>query len=333
MTITVEISSVDLAVVRLPILMYHYVRPNSKRMSERHHILSLDLFDQQLDLMAKKYDFILGSDLLALDKDNAALENKIWLTFDDGYRDCIDYVMQKKKKKGATATVFIPTEAIFERKLLDVTKIHLLLSSSKSVGEIISASRQYYLDANFESDVGESFDQLYTRYGFPNVYNDSDNHFVKNLFQKLSPIWVRKQFLDHIYRLFVQRSESSWADELYMSPDDVSYLSENGIEFGTHGHSHEWLANLPDEDQANELTKSFQFLDTVTDSRTNRLIAYPFGSYSETTLEIARSLGVKIGVVHRGARFAELNSDATEHLELDRIDIMFFDKFMNGEFN
>ena len=67
MTIAVEISSVDLVVVRLPILMYHYVRPNSKRMSERHHILSLDLFDQQLDLMAKKYDFILGNDLLALD--------------------------------------------------------------------------------------------------------------------------------------------------------------------------------------------------------------------------------------------------------------------------
>ena len=118
-----------------------------------------------------------------------------------------------------------------------------------------------------------------------------------------------------------------------MSPDDVSYLSENGIESGTHGLSHESLANLPVKDQVNELTKSFQFLDTVTDLRTNRLIAYPFGSDSEKTLEIARSLGVKIGVVHRGAKLAELSNDASEHLELDRIDIMFFDKFMNGEFD
>ena len=319
--------------MKLPILMYHYVRPNSKRMSERHNVLDLDLFDQQLDLMAEKFDFVLGNDLLALDQDGAALENKIWLTFDDGYRDCIDYVLPSLLKKRATATVFIPTEAIFERKLLDVTKIHLLLSSSNSVDEIITASRQYYLDANFESDVGESFDQLYLKYGTPNVYNDSDNHFVKNLFQKLSPILVRKQFLDHIFKLFVKRSESSWVDELYMSPDDVSYLAENGIEFGTHGHSHEWLANLPVEDQVKELTKSFQFLDTVTDSKTNRLIAYPFGSYSEETLEIARSLGVQIGVVHRGAKLAHLDFDVTEHLELDRIDIMFFDKFMNGEFN
>jgi peptidoglycan/xylan/chitin deacetylase (PgdA/CDA1 family) len=73
-------------------------------------------------------------------------------------------------------------------------------------------------------------------------------------------------------------------------------------------------------------------LDTVTDSRKNRLIAYPFGSYSEVTFKIARSLGVKVGVVHRGARFAEVDTKAPDQLELDRIDIMFFDKFMNGEF-
>ena len=312
--------------------MYHYVRPNGMRISERHHVLDLNLFDQQLEVMAQKYTFVLGNDLLTVGDDSSSLENKIWLTFDDGYRDCVDYVMPSLLKRKATATIFIPTEAIFERKLLDVTKIHLLLSSTESVGDIISTSRQCYSDANFENVVGKSFDQLYEEYGVPNIYNDSDNHFIKNLFQKLAPISVRKQFLDSIFKFFVSRSESSWVDELYMTPDDVSYLAENGIEFGTHGHSHEWLANLPAEDQDTELTKSFQFLDTVTDSRTNRLIAYPFGSYSEMTLNIARSLGVKIGVVHRGARFAELDSSA-EHLELDRIDIMFFDKFINGEFD
>jgi len=317
--------------MRFPILMYHYVRPNGMRLSERHHVLDLDLFDQQLEVMAQKFEFILGKDLLAISDDSSALENKIWLTFDDGYRDCVDYVLPSLLKRKATATIFLPTEAIFERKLLDVTKIHLLLSSTESVGDIISASRQCYSDANFENVVGKSFDQLYEEYGVPNIYNDSDNHFIKNLFQKLAPIEVRKQFLDHVFKFFVSRSESSWVDELYMSPDDVSYLTENGIEFGTHGHSHEWLANLSAEDQATELSKSFQFLDAVTDSRTNRLIAYPFGSYSETTLNIARSLGIKIGLVHRGARFAELDSSA-EHLELDRIDIMFFDKFMNREF-
>ena len=319
--------------MRLPILMYHYVRPNSERLSERHNVLDLELFDQQLEVMTKKYEFVLGNDLLSLEKDGSTLQKKIWLTFDDGYRDCIKHVLPSLLKRNATATIFIPTEAIFERRLLDVTKIHLLLASGASVGEIIAAARQYYSDAKLEDAVGESFDQLYKKHGVPNIYNDSENHFVKNLFQKLAPISIRKSFLDQIFRMFVTRSESSWVDDLYMTPDDVSYLAENGIEFGTHGHSHEWLANLPFEDQVTELTKSFKFLDTVTDSKSNRLIGYPFGSYSAETLEIVRSLGVKIGVVHRGAKLAQIDLDATEHLELDRIDIMFFDKFINGEFD
>ena len=93
--------------------MYHYVRPNGMRMSERHHVLDLDLFDQQLDVMAKKYEFILGNDLLALDNDASALENKIWLTFDDGYRDCVDYVLPLFIKKRVSATIFFSQQRQF----------------------------------------------------------------------------------------------------------------------------------------------------------------------------------------------------------------------------
>ncbi len=101
--------------MRFPILMYHYVRPNGMRMSERHHVLDLDLFDQQLEVMARKFEFILGNDLLAVGDDGSALENKIWLTFDDGYRDCVDYVLPSFLEKGVIGTFYIPTEAIFER--------------------------------------------------------------------------------------------------------------------------------------------------------------------------------------------------------------------------
>ena len=236
-------------------------------------------------------------------------------------------------KRGATGTVFVPTGAIFERKLLDVTKIHLLLSSVENVSEIISATKQYYLDADIESVIGETFDELYKKFAYVNAYNDADNHFVKNLFQKLAPINIRKSLLDEIFGQFVERSESSWVDELYMSPDDVSHLVENGIEIGTHGHTHEWLANLSAEDQVSELTKSIKILDSVTKSNKTRLIGYPFGSYSEVTLNILRNLGIKLGVVHRGAKLAYVEPGAADLLELDRIDIMFFDKFINGEFD
>ena len=319
--------------VKLPILMYHYVRPNSKRMSERHNVLDVDLFDQQLDLMAKKYDFILGNDLLALDKDNAALENKIWLTFDDGYRDCIDYVLPSLLARKATGTFYIPTEAIFERKLLDVNKIHILLSGQATPKEIVKIAREVFLEMGLEEVVKISFDALFAKHGVANLWNDNETEFIKKLFQKLIPTEIRKKYLANVFNQLVKRSESSWVDELYLSPEDVQTLVECGMEVGSHGHSHEWLAEMTLDGQQDELTKSFMYLDNAVKYGKSRSMCCPFGSYNDDTLDILRSLNVQTAVLNRQQKYADFEVGTTDLLELDRIDIMFFDKFMNGEFD
>jgi len=319
--------------MKLPILMYHYVRPNGKRMSERHKVLDLDLFDEQVDVMAQKYEFILGTDLLTLDSDTSAMENKIWLTFDDGYRDCVDYVLPSFLKKGVIGTFYIPTEAIFERKLLDVNKIHILLSGRVSPKEIVKLAEQYFLDAGLDETLGITFNDLFVIYGVANLWNDAETEFIKKLFQKVIPIDIRKKYLSKVFDQLVDRSESSWVDEFYLSPDDVQTLVDNGMEVGSHGHSHEWLAEMTVERQRDELTKSFAHLDNKGDNACARAVCYPFGSYNEDTISILRSLDVKTAVLNRGQRFANINVNASDLLELDRIDIMFFDKFINGEFD
>jgi peptidoglycan/xylan/chitin deacetylase (PgdA/CDA1 family) len=313
--------------------MYHYVRPNGKRMSERHKVLDLDLFDEQVDVMAQKYEFILGTDLLTLDSDTSAMENKIWLTFDDGYRDCVDYVLPSFLKKGVIGTFYIPTEAIFERKLLDVNKIHILLSGRVSPKEIVKLAEQYFLDAGLDETLGITFNDLFVIYGVANFWNDAETEFIKKLFQKVIPIDIRKKYLSKVFDQLVDRSESSWVDEFYLSPDDVQTLVDNGMEVGSHGHSHEWLAEMTVERQRDELTKSFAHLDNKGDNACARAVCYPFGSYNEDTISILRSLDVKTAVLNRGQRFANINVNASDLLELDRIDIMFFDKFINGEFD
>ncbi len=313
--------------------MYHYVRPNGMRMSERHHVLDLDLFDQQLDVMAKKYEFILGNDLLALDNDASALENKIWLTFDDGYRDCIDYVLPSFLEKGVIGTFYIPTEAIFERKLLDVNKIHILLSSRATPKEIVRIAGELYSELSLEADLEISFDELFARHGVANLWNDGETEFIKKLFQKLLPTEIRKKYLTNVFDQFSERSESSWVDEFYMTPDDVQTLIDNGMEVGSHGHSHEWLAEMTVDRQHDELTKSFAHLDSVVNDGKVRSMCCPFGSYNDDTLNILRSLDVRIGVLNRIETYAKFEPGAADLLELDRIDIMFFDKFINGEFD
>lgn len=319
--------------MKLPILMYHYVRPNSERMSERHNVLDLELFDQQLDVMAQKYEFILGNDLLTVGDDISALENKIWLTFDDGYRDCIDYVLPSLLKRKATGTFYIPTQAIFERKLLDVNKIHILLSGRVTPKEIVKLADQYFSEAGLEEILNITFNDLFAKFGVANLWNDRETEFIKKLFQKIIPTDIRKKYLASVFDQLTERSESSWVDELYLSPDDVQTLVENGMEIGSHGHSHEWLAEMTFERQLDELTKSFAHLDNAINDGKSRSMCCPFSSYNDNTLSILRSLKIRIGVLNRIETYAEVEVGAAEYLELDRIDIMFFDKFINGEFD
>ena len=318
--------------MNLPILMYHYVRPNNKRMSERHHVLDLDLFDRQLDLLAEKYDFVLGNDLLTLNKDGAALKNKIWLTFDDGYKDCIDYVLPRLLSIDARATFYLPTEAIFERKLLDVNKIHILLSSTKTPAQIVNISSEVFNELKFSRVVNESFDDLYRRFGIANAWNDGETEFLKKLFQKILPADLRRQLLAEVFAQVVSRSESSWVDEFYLSPDDVRHLHECGMELGSHGHSHVWLEDLSANEQRVDIEESFRLLELEVGTLRNRTMCYPFGSHNDMTLEILSDLDVYTAVVNDGNKVAKITDSVDRHLELDRIDVMFFDQFIRGEF-
>ena len=318
--------------MKLPILMYHYVRPKSERMSERHYVLDLELFDQQLDVMAKKYEFVLGNDLLSLDKDSSLHENKIWLTFDDGYRDCIDHVLPALLKVDAVATFYVPTEAIYGRKLLDVNKIHILLSTNIKELDLVEITKRNFNDLKIDEAIEQSFDELFEVNAIANAWNDKETEFLKKIFQKLLPRGLRRELLDRVFRQMVEREESSWVDEFYLTPDDVRKLADSGMEIGSHGHSHEWLAEVNAGQQREDLVTSFLILDSELGSTRTRSVSYPFGSYDKSTLEILKEFDIHTAVVNKGQKFAEVTPGQTSMLELDRIDIMFFDQLMRGDF-
>ena len=189
------------------------------------------------------------------------------------------------------------------------------------------------MDAGIAETLDITFNDLFVKYGVANLWNDRETEFIKKLFQKIIPTDIRKKYLAHMFSQVIERSESSWVDEFYMTPDDVQTLIDNGMEIGSHGHSHEWLAEMTAESQRDELTKSFTHLDSVVNYGKARSMCCPFGSYNEDTLNILRSLDVRIGVLNRIETYANFEVGAHDLLELDRIDIMFFDKFINGEFD
>jgi peptidoglycan/xylan/chitin deacetylase (PgdA/CDA1 family) len=316
----------------LPILMYHYVRPRNARLSSRHNVLEFDLFLAQLEVICNKFHLITSEEVHQCKFGGSRTKNPIWLTFDDGYKDCINYVLPSLLNFGVSATFYIPTEAIFERKLLDVNKIHILLSSSKTPKQLVKICAAVFEDLEIRSVINESFDELYLQFGIANLWNDAETEFLKKLFQKILPTDLRKQLLAEVFTQVVSRSESSWVDEFYMSPDDVVHLYECGMEIGSHGHSHVWLEDLSANQQSADIKESFKLLELEVGALRKRTLCYPFGSYDNSTLKILTDLDVDTAVVNDGNKIARIDNSVDRHLELDRIDIMFFDQFIRNEF-
>lgn len=122
----------------LSIVMYHYVRPFNEKFSAKHKVLDTTEFVRQITFLVSKCllvdgrnirDLQLGSDL--------STKRAVWLTFDDGYLDHYKHVFPELLAKKIVGSFFIPTKAIFERKLLDANKVHILLAGKLSNQELI----------------------------------------------------------------------------------------------------------------------------------------------------------------------------------------------------
>jgi peptidoglycan/xylan/chitin deacetylase (PgdA/CDA1 family) len=71
-------------------------------------------------------------------------------------------------------------------------------------------------------------------------------------------------------------------------------MAESGIEFGSHGNDHVHFDLLGEQEVLNELTVSKNTIETIINKQVYS-VAYPFGSYNETTMKMANKAGYKFG--------------------------------------
>lgn len=80
-----------------------------------------------------------------------------------------------------------------------------------------------------------------------------------------------------------------WVEEY---PDMVKALYDAGIEIGTHSNTHADFANLSEEQMRLELTTSMNLINDAV-GITPTLFRAPYGSYNNTVINTASSLGLK----------------------------------------
>ncbi|GHC35496.1 polysaccharide deacetylase family protein [Aidingimonas halophila] len=301
----------------LTIVMYHYVRPLRTSRYPALKALELTDFEGQLDYLQRHYRVVRMEDVIASVKGEASLpENAALLTFDDGYRDHYEHVFPSLVERGLQGSFFPPACAVRERRVLDVNKIHFVLASIDETSLLIDTVFRF-LDTHREQYGLDDNDAYYQRYCHESRYDDPDVAFIKRLLQKGLPETLRAELVDELFHRFVTEDERAFADELYMSVNELRELHESGMYLGSHGDRHEWLNTLSGEAQQREIDASLSFLAELGVQTTDWVMCYPYGGYNPLLLELLRLRGCTLGLTVN-VDIADLSED--DPLLLPRLD-------------
>ena len=279
----------------LTALMYHYVRPIA--CSDFPGIKGLELsdFEGQLDYLEKNYTLVKPSDVIATLKELKPLpERAVLLTFDDGYKDHYLHVYPVLRERKLSGVFFPPTAAVRDRELLDVNRLHFILASAtidvlirELEAAVLGFSGVYCLC---------SIEEYRTSWKVANRFDSADVIYFKRMMQHVLPEDLRSRIAKELFARHVSRDEQSFADDLYLSGEQLIEMHEGGLEVGSHGHRHYWLPRLNISSQEKDIDDSLEFLGTLGLCKSEFWFCYPYGSYSDETMKVLRERGCAAAV-------------------------------------
>ncbi len=277
--------------------MYHYVRDTQKSKIKNLKALHIKDFCNQLDYLTQNYNIISGQEFVSYLTDiQINLPHKpCLLTFDDGYKDHIDYVLPELLKRQISGCFFPVTDTLYNDKLLDVNAIQCILS-------IIDNQKPLKILENELVKNGFNREKLLTLFkenSFESKYDNSNIVLFKRMLQYLLPKEVRKKIINSLYDTYVQIPQYELHKDFYMNFKDLQTLKKNGMTIGNHTHTHQWLEHLTKSNQIKEITKSMDILKKYHLISDKWLMCYPYGSFNDQTIDILKSNGCVLGLTIR----------------------------------
>ncbi len=283
---------------KLYISMYHYTRDLIHSRYPEIKGLAYDLFEKQLQFLKKNFTVVTMEDVIqTIDGKNELPDKTLLLTFDDGYIDNFTVALPLLKKYGMQGSFFIPGKTFSENVLLDVNKVHFVLASADNSKELVNdiyalldEARKNPEYSNLPSNV-----DLYAQYGIANRFDGADVVFCKRILQTAISEKLRNEMSSKLFAKYVGLSESNFARELYMNPDQIQCMKDSGMFIGLHGYDHYWLGNLEPEQMKRDVDKALSVMSPFIDKNA-WVMNYPYGSYNQSVIDYIKSRGCVLGL-------------------------------------
>ncbi|MEO9229492.1 MAG: polysaccharide deacetylase family protein [Devosia sp.] len=297
--------------------MYHYVRDLRRSPYPAIKGLELDRFRAQVRFLRENYTPVSMASVARAARGKESLpERAVLLTFDDGYAEHYENCFPILRDEGISGAFFAPVAPVRDRVLLDVNRVHFVLSV-RDAGEIATEIDRL-VDAN-----RHLFDLLpiadyRSKWAHPTRFDHSNTIYVKRMLQVALPEPLRNKIAKELFARFVGVDEDVFADELYCSVDQLRLMQNSGMYVGSHGCTHVWLDAVDEDQQACEIEGSLSFLRSIGSPVDDYwAIAYPYGAWNSSLLNVLRRNRCTLGFTTEPA-IADLG--ARDALRLPRMD-------------
>ena len=252
------------------VLLYHRVGglgPDPHRLN-----LEQDVFTGQMGWLAAHCAVLPLDELVAGAATRSLPARAVAVTFDDGYRDTLLNAGPVLAHHGMPATCFVATEGLDDEQTFwwdQLAAMFLAGDERPSVLTVELGSSQRHLRT---ATRGERL------FAHQLVYAEAvamTPEARRRLLSRLED-WSGTPVLDPACRR--------------MTAPELRRLAQQGITLGAHTVTHPRLSDLALEAQYRELAESKAVLERIAGT-TVSAVAYPFGSYNESTIEAARKAG------------------------------------------
>jgi peptidoglycan/xylan/chitin deacetylase (PgdA/CDA1 family) len=299
----------------LNIIMYHYVREIKNSKYPKIKGLEISGFRRQLDYFTDNFNIIKAEDVINFVKNGANLpERSCLLTFDDGYKDHLIFVLPELLKRNLQGSFFPPVRPVIEREILDVNRIHFILASTNNFADLVNDVNKLSIEHGITTS---ELNYFKSQYAIPSRYDTADVMYVKHVLQHALSEDIRSSISSKLFRAYVNRNELDFADELYLSFDETKKLIDSGMYVGSHGYRHLWLDKESYDSQLSEIDLSLKFLKDIGARTNNWIMCYPYGAYNKNTLRILTERNCAVGLTTK-VGIAEVKRNFS--LELSRFD-------------
>lgn len=276
--------------------MYHYVRDMENSEYPNIKGLSTEQFREQLSYINKHYTVISADNLMdAIESGGSLPKNALLLTFDDGYIDHFQQVFPLLEKQNLPGLFFPSAKCVDEKKVLDVNKVHFILSSAHDHLGVVHD--MFTLIDKYRSQYNLNSNEYYLNSPYKkNRYDPEEVTLIKQMLQYKLPETLRCKITNSLFKKYVTKDEAGFSQELYMSRAQIACLKENGMYIGSHGYGHYWLNTLSEDDQKREIDLSMNFLESIGSNTRRWIMCYPYGAHNHSLLNLLKKRGCVAGL-------------------------------------